>query len=264
MAEEDLIQQFQTAADIRKLGFAEFTTDLITDTADAIVGSTIKQIKTFSELVKELAKGLDQWQAEYASPEQVAGYLRTTFPNADGTDTAIRAGESYDKALYDRIAAEFGSSLGLTEPTEGTEEFTEENVAAIRNAATARLRKDAENSYRTLENLVRIGFARVVFNQGHVLTRIKFNVNAQSAQSSLQTKTATTASSFGGGFTLRAGPFGLGFGGRRSNITVETADLRSFEAISLRADIFGEVKVDFTTESFDLEKMKIQAQTQPA
>lgn len=73
---------------------------------------------------------------------------------------------------------------------------------------------------------------------------------------------ATTASAIGGGLRL-GGLFswaGLGFSGRRSNITVETADTRSFAAITTRADIFGEVRVSCATESFDLERMKIEAE----
>lgn len=261
MASADLIKEFQTAADVRKVGFAEFTTDLINDTADAIVGSTIKQIKAFSDLVKELAKGLDQWKAENSGPQAVASYLRTTFPNADGTDTAIKADAAYDKALYDRIVAELGPIAGLTEPEgEATETFSEENVAAIQNAAATRLQKHAEDSYRTLENLVRIGFARVVFHQGHILTRLKFNVSANTTSNSSHSSTSTTTSSIGGSLGLRIPGFvNLGFGARRSHITVESASSQSFEALSMRADIFGEVQVNFTTESFDLEKMKIEA-----
>lgn len=263
---EDLVQRFQQAADVRKLGFAEFTTDLITDTADALVASTIKQLKSFSELIKELASGLTAFQEKNAGPQAVNQFLLLQFPNADGTATAIVAEGEYGLALFNAIVDVLGPIAGLAAPEEdSTETFTEDNVAAIQAAARSLLMDRAEQAFEQLENLVRIGYARVIFSNGHILTRLKFNVTASESEATQSSRRTTSSRSFGGGAS--GGLFGLpflgvarlGLGGRTSKITVESVNTQAFEAINLNANILGEVRVDFRTETFDLEKLKLTA-----
>lgn len=261
----DIVDRFRNAADVRKLGFAEFTTDLITDTADALVASTIKQIRSFSDLIKELAQGLQAFQEKNAGPAAVQDYLRLNFPNAEGTDTAIQVDAEYDRALYNEIVSKLGEIDGLAEPAEGsTESFSDENVTAIRAAARNLLMERASQAYEQLENLVRIGYARVIFDDGHILTRLKFNVNAADTETSTSSKTTRSSGSLGGnlagGLSFLGSVFGwagLGFGGRASKITVESVNTQSTEAITMDARFLGEVRVDFKTETFDLEKLKI-------
>lgn len=264
MPDRDIIRDFQQAADVSKVGFAQFTTDLLKETADAIVSSTIRQIQTFSDLVKELAEGLEAFKNRHASPAAVDEYLKAQFPNADGTGTAIAEGESYDHNLYQRIVDTLGPIPGLTDPGEETAEFTADQVAAIRAAARTKLEREAEATYQVLENLVRVGFARVVFRQGHILTRLKFNVSAREVQSTDSSRTDLTMTQMGGSLGLKwKEALQLGFSASRTRITVETVNTRSFEALTMDASILGEVRVEFATESFDLEKMRIAA-PQPA
>lgn len=264
----DIIDRFREAADVRKLGFAEFTTDLITDTADAIVASTIKQIRSFGELVKELAQGLAAFQEKNAGPGAVREFLVLNFPNTAGDDTIVQVDADYNLAQYNDIIAKLGpideSVLARPEPG-STEMFSEEGVAAIQAATRNLLLERAARAYEQLENLIRVGYARVVFDDGHILTRLKFNVNAVDRDVENRSRTSTTSSTFGGG--IRGGLFGpigaafgwaqLGFGGRKSNITVESVSSQSFEAITMDANILGEVRVDFKTETFDLEKLRL-------
>lgn len=271
MANEDIIKQFQMAANVQEIGFAEFTTDLITDTADAIVASTIKQIRSFSELVKELATGLTAFQEKNAGPQAVRQYLIVNFPNADGSDTAIRVEAEYGRALYGAIVEKLGPIEGLVEPEGDTPEmFSEENVAAIEMAARNILMERSEKAFEQLENLVRVGYARVVFDDGHILTRLKFNVHAEASEAEQTSRSRTSRTDLNA--SLSAGLVGfvgkgfgwanLGFSGRHSRINVESVRTQQFEAVTMNANILGEVRVDFRTETFDIERLRIEANRQ--
>ncbi|MGE5674227.1 MAG: hypothetical protein ACM3XM_10095 [Mycobacterium leprae] len=270
MPDTNIVSLFQTANNVKQVGFADFTTDLITRTADALVDSTVSQVRAFSELVKEVAGGLESFKRRNpVTTAQVDRYLIANFPTADGTDTVIKVDGTYDQALYDRIiealpnlAPKEGSTPVLPVPTGDGDQLDEAMVTGIRLEVRNVLVQDVELAYENLENLIRIGYARIICQNAHIETGLKFNVSANANFTANSNTTSMTTSRVGGG--IRLGRFS--FGACRTNLTVETVDSRNYEAITMSSQIVGKVAVDFRTESFDLEKMKLtqsQTQTQP-
>jgi len=51
----------ETATKLNEIGFAEFTSDLISKTFDAIVDANLKQTERFIDLVKEMTKSLSAY-----------------------------------------------------------------------------------------------------------------------------------------------------------------------------------------------------------
>lgn len=264
MPDTNIVNLFQTANNVKAVGFADFTTDLITRTADALVSSTVSQVRAFSELVKEVAGGLESFKRRNPiTSAKVDQFLISNFPTTDGTDTVIKVDGTYDQTLYDKIiealpnlAPKENAAPVLPVPGEEGGQFTEEIVSGIRTEVNNLLTQDVELAYENLENLIRIGYARIICQNAHIETGLKFNVSASASASATKNTTSTSASRIGGGINLGI----FSFGGSRTNLTVETVDTRNYEAINMSSQIIGKVSVDFRTESFDLEKLKL---TQP-
>ncbi|NEP49390.1 MAG: hypothetical protein F6K65_11420 [Moorea sp. SIO3C2] len=64
-----------TAKQLQDLGFVECTAGLINGTFDAIIAATIRQIEAYAELVANLAKTLEQFEAENVSNAEINAHL---------------------------------------------------------------------------------------------------------------------------------------------------------------------------------------------
>jgi hypothetical protein len=245
---------------INNIGFSEFTAKLIGDTVDAVVGATVRQLKSFTELVKELEEGLESFKAKAVTQESLNQYMADAFPAAGGR-TAVMAGISYDRNLYQQIVARCGAIDGLAEPAEdATESFTEENVTAVRNASRQVLNRAAEGSYDQLRMLVQMGYARVVFTNGRVKSKLTFEV--QTSDSRVRSSSDMAQSSFQASAQM-GGILGaiLGVSGSTSyrSLHVRTVNERSAEADKVSADILGEVEVSFARWTYKMNELRYRS-----
>lgn len=255
---DEIVQTFNEGVDVNRIGFGEFTANLIGSTTDAVVAATLKQIESFSDLVKEIAPGMNAFKAKAVTARAVADYMRDAFPNAEGTDTAIREGATYNQALYMSIIERLGEIDGLEDPGEGILAFDSQVVEAIREAVTNELDRNAEDTFNHLKTLLELGYARVVFTNGRIRTRLNFNVTATgtrtSSSSDVTQRTLSRQAGIQGGFrTGLLGILGISGGARTSSVTVSTVQRQATETSTLQmmANIAGEVEVNFATQTFN-------------
>lgn len=97
-----------TASRLNEIGFAEFTSDLITKTFDALIDAELRQTESYIELVKEMTKSLTVYINETVNeipPTEIAGYLGSLPPfttstgqpvvnTVDGTPASLSDGET--------------------------------------------------------------------------------------------------------------------------------------------------------------------------
>jgi hypothetical protein len=232
---------------VNEIGFPEFTAKLVNDTVDAIVGATVKQLKSYAELVAEVAQGLAAFKSKAVTVQTVNQYLAEAYPKGDGT--AIMAGETYDQAMYDDLVARFGPIDGLVHPEGGEAVFTADTVSQIRTAVQKTLEQAAELSYDTLKTMVEMGYARVIFTNGRIKTKLTFNVTAVDTSNRQTSDLAQSA--FSASAKMKGGIFGKIFGisGRTSYsaIRVRTVNEQSAAATVVKGDILGEVEINFAT-----------------
>lgn len=229
---------------------------LVNDSVDAIVGATIKQLKSYAELVAEVAQGLSAFRAKAVTVESVSQYLNEAYPQGD--TTSVVADGTYDQAMYDDIIARFGPIEGLVNPEGGEGTFTADNVSAIRAAVQGTLEQAAELSYDTLKAMVEMGYARVVFTNGRIRTKLTFSVAATDTSRRQTSDMAYRAFSASAG--MKGGIFGALFGisGNTSynSIRVRTVNEQSAAATTVRGDILGEVEINFATQTFPQQKVE--------
>ena len=87
----------ETATRLRDIGFAEFTSDLITQTFEALIKANLDQTESYIALVQEVSKSLSVYINETVDTidnTEIQGYLAALppFTNADGTPVTNQAG----------------------------------------------------------------------------------------------------------------------------------------------------------------------------
>lgn len=246
---------------INDIGFPEFTAKLVNDTVDAVVGATMKQLKSYAELVAEVTQGLAAFKSKAVTAQAVSLYLNEAYPSGDST--AVVEGGTYDQVMYDDIVSRFGEMRSLYHPEGGEGFFSEASVAEIRDAVHKVLEQAAEISYETLRQMVEMGYARVVFTNGRIRTKLTFDVTATDTSRRQTSDLAYSAFSAG----MRGGIFGSFFGisGRTSynSIRVRTVNEQSAAATTVKGDILGEVEINFATQTFPQQKVELNPSRNP-
>jgi hypothetical protein len=219
---------------------------LITDTVDAIVGATISQLKSYTELVEGLSQGVEAFKAKAVTPEAVSQFMRDAFPGANG-ETAVAAGETYDLAQFEQIVNRLGPVQGLQNPGDGVASFTAQNVQEVEAAVRFTLNRAAESSFEQLRIMVQMGYARAIFTNGKIRSKLTFDVETNDHRS--RTSSDLAQSSMQSSKGMRGGIFGalLGVSGATSkrSLRVQTVNQRSMEADRIKSEILGEVEVNF-------------------
>ena len=228
---------------VDKIGFPEFTGKLIMDVVDAIVAATLKQIKSFEELVKELDAGVEAFKA-----------------------SAVVAGGTYDHAMFQEITGRLGNIDGMSDPGQGTATFTESQVTQIKARVKDALDDAADRSFQHLKSMVELGYARVIFTDGRILTKLTFSVDA--SDSSARQTSDYASSSFSASASAHGSFLGrlIGLSGRTaySRVHVATVNTQAVSTDKAMGQIIGEVEVKFTTQTFPkVETLKTAAVAQP-
>jgi hypothetical protein len=114
----------------------------------------------------------------------------------------------------------------------------------------AKLIKKSADEYNLLVTILKLGMQKVVFKEGHLLTKLTFRVDASEATSNTSSSVAVQSSSVG----INAGYAGRRFrasGSFASNrYTVNVVNETSTSVLNVNAEIIGEVRIDFATEAF--------------
>lgn len=258
---------------VQDLGFVEFTTGLITGTFDAIISATIKQMDAYAKLVADLAKSLAQFQAENITDATITGHLANRYPDGEGgtviratyvfTDTdADPATGAPQKLAVDKMQAVVSALIDETKVlatrnlqpltaavlTIGTERsFTAAQVTAVRTAIGQTL---AVSMIDHLRALAREGMARIVVTEGEILSKLTFNVAATDEQRRREEEFTRTSMGVNVRANARWGWGSAAVNGHWNRMNVRTVDQTSFDSVTMNAEIIGQVRLRFKTESF--------------
>lgn len=251
---------------VNNIGFPEFTSKLIVDVTDAIVAATLKQIKSFEELVKELDAGADAFKAKAVTDQAVDKFMSDAWPGSEAGTTAVVSGGTYDHSMFSDITSRLGNIEGLTDPGDGTATFTDSAVTLVKARVKSTLNDAADRTFQHLKTMVELGYARVVFTDGRILTKLTFEVNASDTSSRQTSDYASSA--FSASASLGGGILGFltGISGRTSysSVHVNTVNTQAASTDKALGQIIGEVEVKFTTQTFPkVESVQAQA-PQPA
>jgi hypothetical protein len=236
------------AADaLESVNFPGFVAALITGTFQAIVDSSAQQIRRYAELVQSLTQSLEQFSNDNITPNAArdelaarhAAELMIEFP-APGTGGTPR--------LVPRSESEGESPAWLERYGLAGQELTEE---LTEGPLLERGRMSVgEERLQTLATLVLMGINRIVVNEGDIKAKLRFHASARDVLTADVEKRGATIAS-------RSVNSGTGL-----EMMVSTVKANAQAEASIKADLLGEVRVTFRSETFPLERFADSAAIQ--
>lgn len=230
-----------------ELDFPEFVASLIHGTWDAMVDSSIRQMDAYSDLVAAISKPVEQFRDENVTDGQARDWLVAQHPgdlalydSGSGMKLAPRGGVDDQGAVP---SPGWLSDYGL-DGQELTADTVEEQLIPVARDRMARDRM------QTLATLVMLGMNRIKVDNGSITARLRFRAAASDKSSvdyavSDDPGNSTPSGSWSTrGSTTYAAPV----------TKVSTIGVNAQTNSELNAELFGEVKINFSSETLPLDR----------
>jgi hypothetical protein len=265
------VQQF--GALVQKVDFPQFVGGLIRNVFQAIVESSLQQMRAYGELIANVAKTVDQFMQDNIGPGAGRDYLANRYPDdlaveisssselAEGDaapPTARVVARNDDSSALERISGEMNVNPPVTDLSDTDSE--------TRLVAAARLQL-ARQRQQLLSSMVMLGISRIVVTDGSINAKVVFDMRAsdtsqiESRASMFDRESQMNRNSFAAGMSGwgPAGAFGMGV----SNVNVQehmatvssAVDESSESKAEVKAKLSGDVRVNFKSDYLPLEKM---------
>jgi hypothetical protein len=229
-----------------EIDFPAFVASLVHGTFDAIVDASIRQMEAFADLVSAVAHSVEQFTSENVTPNQARDDLARKHPR----DLLLEVGTGPDAAEPRLLPRSSGddeeasspswlADYGLADEALTAELVEEQLVPAAR-------RRIGESRLQMLATMVLLGMNRIVVRDGSISAKVRFRAAAR------DTGDVTFATS---------NDPGPGTWGERGSSTyasattmVSTVGVNAQTDIDLKVELFGEVRINFASETLPLER----------
>lgn len=235
----------RAAAALEAVDFGGFVATLITGTFRAIVDATAEQVRTYAELVSSISRSLEDFSSENVTLNQA----RDKLIDRHGEDLRLRLPSSSgeEPRVLPRPDKEGSSPSWLSRYDLSGEALTEELTEGV---LLERARRSAgEEKLTTLATMVLMGINRIVVDQGDIRAKLQFHAVARDI-------TRAEIEQQGGAMLARGGT------GGGTQMMVSTVRANAQADAGIKADLMGEVRVTFRSETFPLERFADSAAIQ--
>ena len=254
---------------VNKVDFPKFVGGLIKNVFQAIVESSIEQMRAYGELISNVAKSVDQFMQDNIGQGQARDFLANRFPDDLGVVIEPGAG-----AFAEGATPSPNARLELkSEPERLAEISAEMNVnppitdlsdadAELRLVTAARLQM-ARQRQQLLSSMVMLGINRIVITDGSINAKVVFDMRATD-QAKVESRASMYDRETQRNKNTSAAGVHFGWGGAASvneNLqehmaTVGSAvDESSESKAEVKAKLSGDVRVNFKSDYLPLEKM---------
>jgi hypothetical protein len=240
----------RTGALSDEIAFPAFVASLVHGTFDAIVDSAIRQMESYASLVAAVAKPLEEFTRENVSENQAKDYLVEQYPkdlylSLEGPPTVLpRPSDDKDNPDTPR-SPQWLESFNVA-GQDLTPELIQETLIP---EAQKRL---GQTRQQMLATMVMLGLNRVVVKDGTISARLRFRAEAaDQAKVSYAVSDDPNADASWGSRGSAAYP--------APSTKVSTVGVTAQSDANLKAELFGEVKINFASETLPLEKFADQA-----
>jgi hypothetical protein len=259
---------------VQKVDFPKFVGGLIKNVFQAIVESSIEQMRAYGELIANVAKTTDQFMRDNIGEASGRDYLADAYPDtlsvgtssnadsfADG-DTAAQppprleaTGENAEVRL-----AEISRDMNVNPPVT---DLSDAN-AELRLVTAARLQM-AKQRQQLLSSMVMLGINRIVITDGSINAKVIFDMRASDTANrhytasmndrSAQKYKESMKAEYGSWYTPYSAS--AAFEATQEHVaTVGSAlDETSESKAEVKAKLSGEVRVNFKSDYLPLDKM---------
>lgn len=246
-ATETLAQRAGALSD--EIDFPDFVASLVNGTFDAIVDSSIRQMEAYADLVSAVAKTVDDFTADNVTLNQARDWLVQQYPK----DLYLELGPSpvvMPKSAEGEDADSPRSPSWLSEFNLAGEELTPELIEE--QLVPLARHKVGQSRQQMLATMVLLGLNRVVVRDGSISARLRFRASA--ADTAKVEYAVSDDPQAGSSWGARgSGNYQL------PSTKVSTVGVNVQSDSDLKAELFGEVKINFASETLPLERFADEA-----
>jgi len=235
-----------------EIDFPAFVAGLVHGTFDAIVDSAIRQMEAFADLVSAVAKDVDQFTRENVTLNQARDWLMQQYPADLTLDLPANpeAGQPRARAKMTPGEDEPPSPAWLADYGLEGEPLTDDLIEE--RLVPAARRRVGEGRLQMLATMVLLGMNRVVVRDGSISARVRFRAAAKDKANV--------------DYAVSQDPGGDSSWGARGSAAynqvstmVSTVGVNVQAESELKAELFGEVKINFASETLPLDRFVDQA-----
>ncbi len=267
------VEQF--GALVKKVDFPKFVSGLIQNVFQAIVDSSLQQMKAYGELLANVAKTVDQFAQDNITANNSRDWLAQKFPDKLAIDTSATAsGFSEGEAPAQpqpRVTVREGADetealraiseeLQLAQPvTDLSDEAQEARLVTAARLHIARMRQ------QLLSSMVILGINRIVVTDGLIHAKVVFDMRASdvarratkaSMYDSAQEKASVEASAeYGSWFSPVSASMKTSASSEHVATVESSVEETSESKAEVKAKLTGEVRVNFKSDYFPMEKL---------
>lgn len=256
------VEQFRNL--VGSVDFPAFVGGLIQNVFQAIVNASIQQMNAYGQLLKSVAQTVDQFAQDNISLNNARDWLVDKYPDRIGLDEEAAQEEGGQPRLAargedpDAVLQQINADMGLAEPITDLSDPEQESRLVL----AARLQM-ARSRQQLLASMVILGINRIVVTDGAINAKVVFDLKA-SDQAKREARASLYDSQSSMNRNVSGGGFSFGWGGaatvnenvQRHVTTVASAvDESSESKAEVKAKLSGEVRVNFKSDYFPMEKM---------
>lgn len=246
---------------IGAVDFPDFVGGLIQNVFQAIVNASIQQMNAYGQMLKSVAQTVDQFASDNITAnnardwlvDKYAGDLSLGSDDDGGPQIAIA---NEDKA--DSVLSRMNQDMQLAEPVTDLSDTDQEG----RLVQAARMQM-ARSRQQLLASMVILGINRIVVTDGAINAKVVFDFRASdTAQRTAGASLFDQQSSMNRNKSAGGVNFGWGAAGttnvneQRHVTTVSSSvDEKSESQQEMKAKLTGEVRVNFKSDYFPMEKL---------
>jgi hypothetical protein len=235
---------------IDEIDFPAFVSGLVHNTFDAIVDAAIRQMEAFADLVSAVAKTAEDFERDNVTDNHARDWLGEKYPKDLSLDLTGPSPMVVPKTQPGDEDGQPSSPAWLADFDLEGQELTPDLVE--NQLVPAARRRVAQDRQQVLATMVLLGMNRVVVRDGTLTARLQFR-----AAASDKSKVDYAISDDPSG--------GADWGARGSNtyptpITkVSTVNVNVQSQSDLSAQLYGEVKINFASETLPLDRFVDEA-----
>jgi hypothetical protein len=267
------VQQFGEM--VKKVDFPKFVSGLIQNVFQAIVDSSIQQMRAYGELLANVAKTVDQFAQDNITENNARDWLAQRFPGQIGIDTeTMSSGFAEDSNQQPAVSPkltvigddseaslkEISDTLELAKPiTDLSDEAEERRLVQAARLQIARSRQ------QLLSSMVMLGINRIVVTDGLIHAKVVFDMRAsdiakrQSIASMYdqehQSFSVRNKTSFSSWLSPASAENEASYGQDHVATVQSSVDETSESKAEVKAKLTGEVRVNFKSDYMPMEKM---------
>ena len=237
---------------VKTVDFPEFVSGLIQGVFQAIVDASIQQMDAFGELLSATAKSVEQFASDHIGDDQAREQIASRYPSLVRIERTEQGGR-----LVQREEVEDGAALAALsrdgKPVDLSDPEREAQLVAATKMEIARQRQ------KMMALMVMLGINRIVVTNGRINAKVVFDIEANDKAKRRASAGMTDEQQSETGAAAAAwAPWGAGGAYHQSKhkTTVRSSiDDSSESSAKLKAQLTGEVRVNFRSETLPPEKM---------